>query len=127
MKKIERKIQKLDATGQAVGRLSTQIVLILRGKDKPTFQPHLDEGDFVEVSNCDQMKFTGKKLDQKEYITHSNYPGGLKRKKVAEVFESNPGDVLRRAVMGMLPKNKLRAEMIKRLKIVNNKSVKGKE
>lgn len=117
MEKIERQTIQIDATGKAVGRLATEIVIILRGKHKPTFQPHIDGGDFVEVINADKLKFTGKKLDQKEYIWHSNYPGGLKRRKVKEVFEKDPGEVVRRTVMGMLPKNKLRAPMIKRLKV----------
>jgi large subunit ribosomal protein L13 len=117
MQKIERKTHQIDATGRPVGRLATEIATILRGKNKPTFQPHIDGGDFVEIINADKMKFTGKKLDQKEYIWHSNYPGGLKRRKVSEVFEKDPGDVIRRAVMGMLPKNKLRDLMIKRLKV----------
>jgi len=118
MKEIKRQTHKLDATNQSVGRLATEVVGLLRGKNKSSFEPHVDGGDFVEVVNCDKMKFTGKKLDQKEYITHSNYPGGLKRKKVQEVFEQNPGEVLRRAVIGMLPKNKLRPLMIKRLKTI---------
>ena len=117
MDKIERKIHQIDATGKAVGRLASGIAIILRGKNKPTFQPHLDEGDFVEVVNCDKMKFTGKKLEQKEYIRHTNHPGGLRRKKMKEVFKKNPGEVLKRAVMGMLAKNKLQEPMIKRLKV----------
>lgn len=116
-KKIDRQTKQLDAAGRPLGRLATEIAMILRGKHKPTFQPHIDGGDFVEVINCDKVKFTGNKLASKEYIWHSNHPGGLKRKKVAEVFSADPGEVLRRAVYGMLPKNKLRDEMIKRLKI----------
>ena len=104
METIKRKTHKLNASGQSVGRLATEIVVLLRGKNKPNFEPHVDGGDFVEVTSCKEMKFTGKKLDQKEYITHSNYPGGLKRKKIKEVFEQDPGEVLRRAVLGMLPK-----------------------
>lgn len=115
MEKMIRKTQQIDATDQVLGRLATQVALILRGKDKPTFQPHIDSGDFVEIINADKIKFTGKKLAQKEFISHSNYPGGLKRAKVRDVFKSNPGEVLRKAVIGMLPKNKLRDLMIKRL------------
>ncbi|HLD28253.1 MAG TPA: 50S ribosomal protein L13 [Patescibacteria group bacterium] len=118
MKDIKRKIHKIDATGKVLGRLATEIVIILRGKDKPDFQPHINAGDIVEVSNCDQIKVTGNKLTQKEYIHHTNYPGGLKRKKMYKVFDQDPGDVLRLAVIGMLPKNKLRSEIIKNLKIV---------
>jgi len=123
---VKRNTHQIDASGKVAGRLATEIVTLLRGKNKPTFQPHIDEGDFVEVVNCDQMKFTGNKLDQKEYIWHSNYPGGLKRRKVKEVFEKDPGEVLRRAVLGMLPKNKLQSHMIKRLKTVKAGSEKAK-
>ena len=119
MEKIERQTRQIDATNKPLGRLATEIVMILRGKDKPTFQPNIDGGDFVEVINANKIKFTGKKLEQKELITHSNYPGGLKRKKVKEVMAANPGEVLERAVIGMLPKNKLRDLMIKRLIIKN--------
>ena len=117
MNKIDRKTHQLDATGQAPGRLATQIVILLRGKNKPTFEPHIDAGDFVEIINASKLKFTGKKLQNKEYIWHTNHPGGLKRKVMGEVFAKNPGEIIRRAVMGMLPKNKLRDQMIKRLKI----------
>ncbi len=115
MEKIERKTHQIDASGKPLGRLATQIATILRGKNKASFTPHIDAGDFVEVSNCNKIKFTGKKLEQKEYIWHTNFPGGLKRKKVADVFNVQPGKVLKEAVMGMLPKNKLRDRMIKRL------------
>ena len=114
----ERQIKKIDATDRPLGRLASEVAMVLRGKDKPSFEPHIDAGDFVEVSNCAKIKFTGKKLEQKEYIWHTNHPGGLKRQKVKEVFAKDPGEVLRRAVLGMLPKNKLRDQMIKRLKIV---------
>jgi len=114
MNKIERKTHKIDATDRVAGRLATEIVTFLRGKNKPTFEPHIDAGDFVEIENASKMRFTGKKLEQKDYIWHSNYPGGLKRRKVKEVFEKDAGEVIKKAVMGMLPKNKLRDEMIKR-------------
>lgn len=112
---IIRKVKQIDASGQVLGRLASQIVLILRGKDKSTFQPNLDLGDSVEVINVDKIKFSGDKLEQKEIIWHSNYPGGLKRKKMKEVFAKDPGEILRRAVIGMLPKNRLRPGMVKRL------------
>lgn len=115
--KIERPIYQINADGQPLGRLSTKIAILLRGKNKADFQPHLDLGGIVEVINCEKIKFTGKKIEQKEYRWHTNYPGGLKRQKVSEVFVKNPGLVLRRAVWGMLPKNKIRKEMIKRLKV----------
>ena len=118
MPEVKRTIHKIDATDKVAGRLATEIVTLLRGKNKATFQPYADEGDFVEVTNCAKMRFTGKKLDQKDYIWHSNHPGGLKRRKIKEVFIAQPEEILRRAVLGMLPKNKLRDPMIKRLKFV---------
>lgn len=116
---IVRDIHKIDATEQVVGRLATQVSLLLRGKDRPDFQHHIDAKSSVIVSNAAKMKFTGKKLDQKVYYHYSGYPGGLKVKKVRDVFEKNPAEVLKRAVWNMLPKNKLRAQMIKRLVIRN--------
>jgi len=114
MLEIKRQTHQIDANGKSLGRLASEIAMILRGKNKPTFQPNIDGGDFVEIVNADKVKFTGKKLEQREFITHSNYPGGLKRRKVKDVA-SDPGEVLRQAVIGMLPKNKLRDLMIKRL------------
>lgn len=113
--KIERKNHKIDATGKAPGRLASEIAILLRGKNKPSYQPNVDGGDFVYVSNAKFMKFTGKKLEQKKYYHHSGYPGGLKEKKMKDVFETDPGQVLKKAVYNMLPKNKLRSEMVKRL------------
>ncbi len=111
----ERKIQKLDATDQAVGRLASQIAIILRGKDKPEFLPHLDQGDIVEVVNIALMSFSGKKLLQKKYFSYSGYQSGLKTKRMSEVFSKDPGEVLRRAVKQMLPPTKLRDAQMKRL------------
>lgn len=115
MKNVERKLHKIDATDQTPGRLGTKIAAILRGKNKPEFQPHMDLGDIVEVSNTNKMKFTGKKLEQREYHSYSGYLGGLKTKKMSEVFAKDPGDVLFRAVRKMLPNIKLRNNMLKRL------------
>lgn len=112
---MKRETHQIDATGRILGRLATQIALLLRGKNKASFVPHLDEGDIVHVSHADKIRFSGKKLEQKEYIWHSNHPGGLKRRKMKDVFKSNPKAVLQKAVFGMLPKNKLREQMIKRL------------
>lgn len=117
MKKVDKQIHQIDASGKVLGRLASEIAILLRGKNKPTFRPNLDEGDQVEVFHCSQLKFTGKKLANKQYRWHSNYPGGLKSKKMQVVFEKNPAEVLKRAVWGMLPKNRLRPAMIKRLKI----------
>ncbi len=115
MKNIERKLHKIDATGKTIGRMATSIALVLRGKMKPEYQAHLDLGDIVEVSNLAKAKFTGKKLGQKEYHHYSGYLGGLKTKKMSEVFVKDPGEVLFRAVREMLPPTKLRTDMLKRL------------
>ncbi|MBA3046808.1 50S ribosomal protein L13 [Patescibacteria group bacterium] len=112
---IERKLHKIDASGKAPGRLATQIAIILRGKNKPEFEPHIDAGDIVEISNADELKFTGKKIEQKKYHRYSGYPGGLKEKKMSDLAKSNPGEILRRAVREMLPANKLRQVIMKRL------------
>lgn len=114
-RKIERKIHQIDASGQAVGRLASRIALILRGKNKAEYQPNIDGGDIVEIKNASQVKFTGRKLEQKEYFHYSGYPGGLKTKKMIDVFKKNPGEVIRRAVKQMLPANRLRPALMKRL------------
>ncbi|MFA5184342.1 MAG: 50S ribosomal protein L13 [Patescibacteria group bacterium] len=115
MKNIQRKLYKLDAAGSTVGRLATKIANLLRGKNKPEFVPHLDLGDIVEVANISKLKFTGKKLDQKQYHHFSGYLGGLKSKKMSDVFTKDPGDVLYRAVREMLPPTRLRTAQLKRL------------
>lgn len=115
---ITRKIHKLDATDRVLGRLASEIAVLLRGKHKVEFQPHQDRGDIVEVSNVGKMKLTGKKLEQKVYYRHSGYPGGLREDKAEDLMKKKPERVLHNAVFHMLPKNKLRAEMIKRLRIV---------
>jgi len=115
MIKIERKLHKIDATDSTIGRLATRVAIILRGKNKPEFQPHLDLGDIVEISNIDKVKFTGKKFDQKQYHHFSGYIGGLKSKKLSSIYEKNPGEILQRAVREMLPDIKLRVNMMKRL------------
>jgi len=92
MEKIERKMHKIDATDQVVGRLASKIAIYLRGKNKPEFTPNIDGGDIVEVSNIDKLKFTGKKLDQKKYYSYSGYPGGLKEKKMSQ---TEPASILK--------------------------------
>jgi len=114
---INRGKHEIDATGRAVGRIATEAAMVLRGKNKASFSPHIDGGDFVVINNASQVKFTGRKLVQKDYYHHTMYPGGLKTKSMKKVFEENPTEVLRRAVYGMLPKNRLRSEMMKRLTI----------
>jgi len=106
-----------DATDKVLGRFATKIADKLRGKDKPTFTPHVDGGDFVVVINADKVKVTGNKSEQKKYYKHSLYPGGLKEKSYKEVLENNPERIIENAVKGMLPKNKLGKSMIKKLKV----------
>ena len=106
-----------DASDKILGRFATKIADKLRGKDKPTFTPHVDGGDFVVVINADKVKVTGNKAEQKKYYKHSLYPGGLKEKSYKEVLESTPERIIENAVKGMLPKNKLGKSIIKKLKI----------
>ncbi len=117
MSKINRKLHKIDATDKSVGRLATQIATILRGKNKPEYEPHIDGGDIVEVTGTNNLKFSGKKLEQKKYYRYSGYPGGLKETKMGDLFKKDPGEILRRAVREMLPANRLRKGMMKRLRI----------
>ncbi|OGF22970.1 50S ribosomal protein L13 [Candidatus Falkowbacteria bacterium RBG_13_39_14] len=118
MQKIDRQLHKLDVAGKAPGRVASEAAVLLMGKNKANYLPNIDNGNFVEVSNINKMKFTGNKLDQKKYYSYSGYPGGLKEKKMKEVFQARPHEILYRAVYNMLPKNKLRKEFIKRLKFV---------
>ncbi|MFH1745137.1 MAG: 50S ribosomal protein L13 [bacterium] len=113
--KQERKLYKIDAKDKAVGRLATGIALILRGKNRPEFEKHLDCGDIVEVINISELKFTGKKMEQKKYYRHSGYPSGLKEIKMKDLMQKNPGEILKRAVKQMLPPVKFRDAMLKRL------------
>lgn len=118
MGKIERKLRKIDATGQAVGRLASQIATFLRGKNRPEFQPQIDGGEIVEVSNIDKLKFTGRKLEQKKYFRYSGYPSGLKTVKMKNIKDLGAvggAEILKRAVREMLPPVKFRGDMLKRL------------
>ncbi|MBU1132586.1 50S ribosomal protein L13 [Patescibacteria group bacterium] len=115
---MKREINKIDATNKALGRLSTDAAVLLMGKHKVEYAPNTDIGDFVEIINCDKIKFTGRKLEQQKHYRHSGYPGGLKEFKLSDEFEKNPELLVRNTVMHMLPKNKLRKERIKRLKFV---------
>lgn len=119
MEKIKREIHKMDATNQSVGRLATKISILLQGKNKPAYQPYLDNGDCVEINNISKLKFTGKKLDQKKFKRYSGYPGGLKETKMSVVLKKNPNFILQTAVKRMLPNNKLRKNRLKRLKFIN--------
>ena len=114
---IEREWFLVDAEGQTLGRLATRIADTLRGKGKPVYTPHVDTGDFVVVVNAEKVAVTGSKLDTKIYYRHSGYPGGIKQRTLREQLERRPTEVLRKAVKGMLPKNKLAAAQLLKLKI----------
>jgi large subunit ribosomal protein L13 len=114
---MERKIYTIDATNRILGRLAVQIAALLRGKKKADFVPYKDMGDVVLVKNVKNIKVSGKKADQKKYYHHSLYLGGLKEISLKKLFEKDPAEVLRKAVFGMMPRNSLREEQIKRLRI----------
>lgn len=112
---MKRETHTIDAKGKFLGRLATEIAILLHGKHKPNFQPNKDMGDFVVVRNVDQIRFTGKKMEEKKYYRHSGFPGGLKEISLKKLFAKDQNKVLKIAVLGMLPKNKLRPRQIKRL------------
>ncbi len=114
---MKRETHTIDAAGRRPGRLASEITKFLQGKNKPDYKPHIDGGDVVVVKNAGKMTFSGKKMDQKTYFRHSGYLGHEKHLPVREIFEKNPGKVLKSAVWNMLPKNKLRKKRIKRLKV----------
>ena len=114
---IAREWYVVDAEGQTLGRLATRIADTLRGKGKPAYTPHVDTGDFVVVVNAEKIQVTGNKLDQKRYYRHSGYPGGLRSRTLREQLDRRPTEVLRTAVKGMLPKNRLARQQINKLKI----------
>ena len=114
---ITREWYLVDAAGLTLGRLSTTIADTLRGKRKPQYTPHVDTGDFVVVINAEKIAVTGNKLDQKQYYRHSGYPGGLKSRSLRQQLERRPTEVIRIAVKGMLPKNRLARQQITKLKI----------
>ncbi|MFQ5786636.1 MAG: 50S ribosomal protein L13 [Thermodesulfobacteriota bacterium] len=114
---IDKKWHVVDAEGKTVGRLATHVATILRGKDKPQFTPHADCGDFVIVVNAEKVSFTGKKWIQKTYYRHTGYPGGLRSITADKLLEKKPEEIIKKAVWGMLPKNKWQKKLIKRLKV----------
>ena len=114
---IQREWYVVDAEGKTLGRLSTRIADTLRGKDKPQYTPHTDTGDFVVVVNAEKIAVTGNKMDEKMYYRHSGYPGGLKERSLREQLDRRPTDVLRKAVKGMLPRNRLARQQLLKLKI----------
>jgi large subunit ribosomal protein L13 len=113
----ERNWLLVDANGLTLGRVATQIADMLRGKRKPEYTPHIDTGDFVVVVNAEKIHVTGNKLEQKIYYRHSGYPGGLRQRTLAEQLQRRPEEVIRKAVKGMLPKNRLAAAQLRKLKV----------
>ncbi len=112
-----RRWRLVDAEGRVLGRLATQVAIALRGKDRPTFSPHQDRGDFVVVINAAKVRLTGKKLQQKRLYRHSGYPGGLRAIPYERLLRTHPEWVIREAVRGMLPKNALGRRLLRKLKI----------
>lgn len=119
---ISRTWYQIDASGQSMGRVATRIANILRGKHKRAFTPHMDMGDFVVAINVDKLKFTGRKVEQKKYYSHSGYLGGLKTKTLKDEIVRSPEQVLRRAVFSMLDEVKFRKTLVSRLKLVKGDS-----
>jgi len=113
----ERDWLVVDATGKTLGRLATQIADILRGKHKPEYTPHCDVGDFVVVVNAEKIAVTGKKREEKLYYRYSGYPGGMRSRTLAEMLERRPEEVIRLAVKGMLPRNRIARAQLRKLKI----------
>lgn len=114
---VERKWLIVDAAGQTLGRLASEVASLIRGKHKPQFTPHIDTGDFVVVINAEKIVLTGKKLQQKKYYRHSGYPGGLRTTTAQEMLNTKPERIIELAVKGMLPKNKLGHQMQTKLKV----------
>lgn len=114
---VERKWYIVDAKGKTLGRLASRVAAVLRGKHKPQFTPHVDTGDFVIVVNADKVRLSGKKLDQKIYYRHSQYPGGLRAFTARHMLESRPEKVIERAVWGMLPHHSLGRRQMRKLKV----------
>lgn len=114
---VQRNWWVIDLTGKTVGRAATQIATLLRGKHKPIFTPHVDTGDFVVCVNAEKVKFTGRKLDQKEYHRHTGYIGNLKTETARELLERKPEEIIKLAVRRMLPRNALGRQSFKKLKV----------
>src|SRR3712207_1158165 len=114
---VERKWYVIDAEGKTLGRLASEIARILRGKNKPQYTPHVDVGDFVIVVNAEEVIVTGRKAEQKVYRRHSGYPGGMKETGYGRMMERRPGEILRRAVYGMMPRTRLARQQMRKVKI----------
>ncbi|MEN6310736.1 MAG: 50S ribosomal protein L13 [Acidobacteriota bacterium] len=119
---IVQKWWLINADGKILGRLATEVADLIRGKKKPQFTSHLDTGDFVVVINAEKIKVTGRKLDQKTYYTHSQYPGGIKAETLKDLLERKPEEVIKKAVWGMIPKGKLGRSLYKKLKVYRGPS-----
>ena len=117
-KEVIREWHLIDAKGEILGRLATKVATYLTGKHKVTYSTHMDMGDFVVVINAEKIETTGKKDQQKQYITHSGYPGGLKKRSYKQVMDVHPERIIEHAVLGMLPNNRLRDPRMLRLKVV---------
>jgi len=113
----ERAWHVVNAEGKTLGRLATQIAEVLRGKHKPTYTPHVDVGDFVIVVNAEKVAVTGDKLEKKLYWRHSGYPGGIRSRTLGDMLEKRPEEVIRKAVKGMLPRNRLARQQLRKLKV----------
>jgi large subunit ribosomal protein L13 len=107
----------VDARGVILGRLASEVAKILRGKNKPTFAPHIDGGDFVIIVNAEQVKLSGRKVEKKQYYRHTEYPGGIRIATAAKLLASRPEELIRLAIKGMLPRNRLRRKLLTKLKI----------
>jgi len=114
---LDRKWYLVNAEGKVLGRLSTELVKVLKGKNKPTYTPHMDTGDFVVVVNAGKVTLTGKKMKDKIYYHHTGYPGGIKEMNAEKLLAKKPTEMIRMAVKGMLPKNSLGRQMLRKLKI----------
>ena len=114
---MQRQWYVIDARGKILGRMATEIAKVLRGKHKPIFTPNQDAGDFVIVVNARELKLTGAKLDQKIYYRHSEYPGGIRQRTAAQMLEEKPEELVKLAVKGMLPKNRLSRKLVTKLKV----------
>jgi large subunit ribosomal protein L13 len=114
---IQRNWWLVDAEGKNLGRLASEIAIVLRGKNKPHYTPHVDTGDFVVVVNAEKIAVTGNKVSDKIYYHHSGYPGGLKSRTLGQMLERRPAEVIRKAVKGMMPKNRLAARQLTKLKV----------
>jgi len=114
---VEKRWVLIDAEGKVLGRMASEIAAILRGKTKPTYAPHVDAGDFVVVINAEKIALTGRKWSQKMYYHHSGYPGGIKGISAEKLRQKHPEEIVRKAVWGMLPKNRLGRKLIKKLKV----------